>query len=232
MKSEIFFLLLPFLATLANLFMALLFVQSDAQPVLREIPDLLNSQQQRQHSVDSFIVGSDGSFQEEVLLDEDEDDEEDPMLQAMPNTDSFKAYVRADISSFYGLPPGSLKEKHPEFNGQAGKFVNMSPEMLVSTTHNRSRARATLAFFWIKEYEKLTQTDRTVYNILFSIFRVYGGMDRMGPSIIRTFDLGEAEARLVSPLTNSSLPSAGNRNKSCADSRSHRELLCIIAILS
>jgi hypothetical protein len=134
MKSDLFFLLLPFLATLVNVLMALLFVQSDAQPVLRDISNLLNSEQ-LQHSVESFIVGSDGSVQEEILLNDEVDDEEDPMLKVMPNTDGFKAYVRADISTFYGLPPGSLKEKQPEFNGQAGKFVNMSPEMLVRTYH-------------------------------------------------------------------------------------------------
>ena len=58
-----------------------------------------------------------------------EQDEEDPMLQQMPDVD-FKAYVRKDISSFYGEEPGSRTEKTPKFNGQAGKFVNMSPERL------------------------------------------------------------------------------------------------------
>lgn len=57
------------------------------------------------------------------------EDEEDPMLQQMPDVD-FKAYVRRDISSFYGEDPGSRTEKKPSFRGQAGKFVNMSPERL------------------------------------------------------------------------------------------------------
>lgn len=57
------------------------------------------------------------------------EDEEDPMLQQMPDFD-FKAYVRQDISSFYGEEPGSRTEKMPSFRGQAGKFVNMSPERL------------------------------------------------------------------------------------------------------
>jgi hypothetical protein len=60
---------------------------------------------------------------------EEVEDQEDPMLQQMPDVD-FKAYVRQDISSFYGEEPGSRTEKKPSFKGQAGKFVNMSPERL------------------------------------------------------------------------------------------------------
>jgi hypothetical protein len=60
---------------------------------------------------------------------EEVEDQEDPMLQQMPDVD-FKAYVRQDISSFYGEKPGSRTEQKPSFNGQAGKFVNMSPERL------------------------------------------------------------------------------------------------------
>eukprot|EP00934_Nitzschia_sp_Nitz4_P004919 Nitzschia sp. Nitz4//scaffold193_size40683//33718//35395//NITZ4_007505-RA/size40683-augustus-gene-0.58-mRNA-1//-1//CDS//3329540297//4909//frame0 len=55
--------------------------------------------------------------------------EDDPMLEQMPGLD-FKAYRRADISSFYREAPGSRVEQEPKFNGQAGKFVNMSPERL------------------------------------------------------------------------------------------------------
>ena len=55
--------------------------------------------------------------------------EEDPMLAKMPGLD-FKAYRRADISSFYQEERGSRTEKKPNFTGQAGKFVNMSPERL------------------------------------------------------------------------------------------------------
>jgi hypothetical protein len=62
------------------------------------------------------------------LLEEEEEDE-DPMLAKIPGLD-FKAYRRADISSFYQEPPGSRTEKKPSFTGQAGKFVNMSPERL------------------------------------------------------------------------------------------------------
>jgi len=56
---------------------------------------------------------------------------EDPMLVSMPGEFShFKVYRRADISSFYQEPPGSRTERTPAFTGQAGKFVNMSPERL------------------------------------------------------------------------------------------------------
>jgi hypothetical protein len=55
--------------------------------------------------------------------------EEDPMLAKMPGID-FMAYRRADISTIYGEAPGSRQEKVPAFQGQAGKFVNMSPERL------------------------------------------------------------------------------------------------------
>ena len=58
-------------------------------------------------------------------------EKEDPMLATMPGEFShFKAYRRADISSFYQEPPGSRIEQTPSFTGQAGKFVNMSPERL------------------------------------------------------------------------------------------------------
>jgi hypothetical protein len=59
----------------------------------------------------------------------EEEGGEDPMLAKMPGLD-FKAYRRAEISSFYQEAPGSRTEKKPKFNGQAGKFVNMSPERL------------------------------------------------------------------------------------------------------
>jgi len=63
-----------------------------------------------------------------VVGDADDDEEEDPMLREMPGTNGFKAYVRADIATFYGREPGSMIESPPQFNGQAAKFVNMSPE--------------------------------------------------------------------------------------------------------
>jgi hypothetical protein len=73
----------------------------------------------------------------QLLEDDDElcqgnivEDEKDPMLRAMPidQPPYYKdVYVRADISSFYGEAPGSRVETKPRFNGQAGKFINVSP---------------------------------------------------------------------------------------------------------
>jgi prolyl 4-hydroxylase len=62
-------------------------------------------------------------------VENDDDEEEDPMLMQMPDVD-FKAYVRKDISSMYDEEPGSRVEKTPRFNGQAAKMVNMSPDRL------------------------------------------------------------------------------------------------------
>ena len=56
-----------------------------------------------------------------------DDDEVDPNRKLIPGT-NFKAYVRADIATFYGEEPGSRQEQKPDFRGQAGKFVKMSPE--------------------------------------------------------------------------------------------------------
>jgi hypothetical protein len=60
---------------------------------------------------------------------DDDDDDDDPMLEKMPGID-FKAYKRADISSFYQEPPGSRVETTPSFNGQPAKFQNMGTERL------------------------------------------------------------------------------------------------------
>jgi hypothetical protein len=68
-------------------------------------------------------------------LAEDKDDlvdpEKDPMLKPMPETD-FEAYELSDsIATFYGQEPGSsMKERKPSFKGQAGKFINMSPDRI------------------------------------------------------------------------------------------------------
>ena len=39
----------------------------------------------------------------------------------------YDVYVRKDISSFYREEPGTCTEVKPAYNGQAVKFVNMSP---------------------------------------------------------------------------------------------------------
>jgi hypothetical protein len=76
--------------------------------------------------------GSDSGFavdQESELPFETSRPMGDPMLARMPGLD-FMAYKRPDISSMYREAPGSRHEKIPSFKGQAGKFVNMSPERL------------------------------------------------------------------------------------------------------
>jgi prolyl 4-hydroxylase len=67
------------------------------------------------------------------VYDSDEQND-DPMLRSFPELPpDFRAYVRADISSFYNRLPNSdlsgvqLKEQIPQFTGQACKFVNLSP---------------------------------------------------------------------------------------------------------
>lgn len=65
-----------------------------------------------------------------VCEDERARDENDPMLRPMPiDQHPFykEVYVRADVATFYGEEPGSRMETKPKFNGQAGKFINLSP---------------------------------------------------------------------------------------------------------
>lgn len=67
---------------------------------------------------------------EEASCDEVETDEKDPMLKLMPIDQPpylKEVYTRKDISSFYNEEAGSRVEKNPEFRGQAGKFINISP---------------------------------------------------------------------------------------------------------
>jgi hypothetical protein len=77
---------------------------------------------------DNVVCSSDVLYPNYVEID-DGDDEEDPMLEMMPGF-NFKAYKRADISSFYQEPPGSRVEMTPDFTGQAGKFQSMADERL------------------------------------------------------------------------------------------------------
>jgi hypothetical protein len=75
-------------------------------------------------SCDSITIGSDDFFGAADPLVE-----EDPMLVEMPGY-NFKAYKRADISSFYQESYGSRTEVTPAFRGQAAKFQNISPQRL------------------------------------------------------------------------------------------------------
>jgi prolyl 4-hydroxylase len=128
MKSELF-LLLPVAATLFNLLFALELNHAhskvDAQPVVNEAyvdrcAD--NSLGECYLPLDDYRKEDAENFEHDLV-----DPEQDPMLKLIPGTD-FKAYVRADVATFYGQEPGSMKERKPSFKGQAGKFINMSPD--------------------------------------------------------------------------------------------------------
>lgn len=128
MKSELF-LLLPFAATVVNLLFALqlnhVHSKVDAQPVVNEayVDRCADS------SLGECYLPFDGYREEDKESIEHDlvEPEEDPMLKLIPGTD-FKAYVRADVATFYGKEPGSMKEQKPSFKGKAGKFINMSSD--------------------------------------------------------------------------------------------------------
>ncbi|KAL7558063.1 hypothetical protein ACA910_009250 [Epithemia clementina (nom. ined.)] len=69
----------------------------------------------------TYAPYSDNSSEHDV-----DNNAKDPMLRKIPGLD-FEAYVRADIATFYRKEPGTMVERPPVFQGQAGKFVNMSP---------------------------------------------------------------------------------------------------------
>jgi hypothetical protein len=135
MKSELF-LALPVAATVFNIFFALQLNHAhskvDAQPVVVNeayIDRCLdNSLDERYLSLDDYRKDD----AEDLAEDKDDlvDPEKDPMLKPMPETD-FEAYELSDsIATFYGQEPGSMKERKPSFKGQAGKFINMSPDRI------------------------------------------------------------------------------------------------------
>lgn len=118
----------------------LLLAQVDGQ----DAPGLGASVQHRQVEGECSILGSDNALctppknawdgtveDADVVVDDNdvEEIEEDPMLEEMPGL-NFKAYKRADISSFYQESPGSRVETVPDFRGQAAKFQNMLNERL------------------------------------------------------------------------------------------------------
>ena len=136
MKSGLF-LALPFMATVANLLFASFLVvvlqprKVDAQLQPGNINDLRLGL--RPTEPEPFLTLAEEAFKkssEEESCDETETDEKDPMLKPMPidQPPYFKdVYMRKDISSFYQDEPGKHAEATPEFKGQAGKFINISP---------------------------------------------------------------------------------------------------------
>ena len=132
MKSD-FFLALPIMVTLFNVFLSIVLYSSHSNaqhPIgVREAIDDHCIGVTGEACETEFVLPL-GDTEEKFELDDVVDDnEEDPNLLMMP-VYPFKAYVRADISSFYRENPGSRVETKPKFPGQAGKFVNMSPETL------------------------------------------------------------------------------------------------------
>lgn len=137
------FILLPLAATLLNIGFVMLILpyNANAQPdvLVSSCEDCVND---GSTTVESYIL-SDGSisvgkdmetqYQKNVSrttqkIGQDETDERtSPNLKRIPGTD-FDAYVRADIATYYREEPGSRVEAVPSSPGQAGKFINMSPE--------------------------------------------------------------------------------------------------------
>ena len=137
---SVFFLALPMLATVANLLFAA-FLVSVIQP--RKVSAQLQPGNienlrlgLRPTEPEPFLKLEEEAIKksiEEESCDEPNDDDKDPMLKPMPidlPPFSKDVYTRADISSFYQEKPGSRVEKTPEFQGQAGKFINISPHRM------------------------------------------------------------------------------------------------------
>jgi len=142
-RTEVWFLALPVAVTLFNVLFAAFFcslprdtgaqnLQPDVLPVHQVRQAYQHVQQQQQQQCAGVGGANDGECSAASLLgeavDDGDDDEEDPMLRTMPGYGDFKAYVRADVSTFYGEDPGSRQETTPSFRGQAFKVVNMRPD--------------------------------------------------------------------------------------------------------
>lgn len=120
MKAEVF-LTFPCIFTGVNLLFAFRASKVQAQPVVDRV-------------LSRCSTTIDGTCQDEslygdisLLLQEDPVQSLDPNLQLLPGTNKL-VYVRPDIATFYGAEPGSMQEQEPAFQGQAAKFVNMSPD--------------------------------------------------------------------------------------------------------
>lgn len=136
MRSD-YFLALPVAATLFNVVLAVFFcmpTKTAAQQPLWQRYDVASVDRCIDLTGNDCAQGKDDDSRNLTpesnttrSLEADDDSDKDPMLQRMPGSD-FEAYVRADVSTFYGEAPGTRKEFKPKYRGQAGKFVNMSPE--------------------------------------------------------------------------------------------------------
>ena len=127
-----FFVVLPILATLCNALFTVILHVAHTSHAQQPVPN--HGLAGRCVEVTGEACGTDlNQFLDDsipaqnLVLDDKVEDEEDPQLLLMQEY-NFKAYVRADISSFYNEKPGSRMEHKPEYAGQAGKFINMSPD--------------------------------------------------------------------------------------------------------
>jgi hypothetical protein len=118
------------MATVIDLALAYLFLYSSPKAYANQIPA-----QYEGIGPESSVcmnIGEDDSCLAETIknisIEEAVPASNDPNLKEMPN--HFKAYVRPDISTFYKEKPGSRKPSSHVFNGQAGKFINMTPDRL------------------------------------------------------------------------------------------------------
>lgn len=122
------FLCLPLLATAGNLVFAILFLPSPPSVSAQGIPAQYEGVGGESVCINTLEEGScEPDTSKNISIEEAILASNDPNLKEMPNQNGFRAYVRPDISSFYKETPGRKPSTH-QFNGQAGKFINMTPE--------------------------------------------------------------------------------------------------------
>ena len=123
------YLLLPFGATVFNFALAILLFRSPkASASLVPVQSEEGPPTCLDHADDGSCTSTSVSFHN-ITIDEPVYASEDPHLVDMPGR-NFKAYVRPDVSTFYQKEPGTMQPVSPKFNGQAGKFVNLTPQRL------------------------------------------------------------------------------------------------------
>jgi prolyl 4-hydroxylase len=127
MKSRLF-LVFPLVSTVLNVLVACWLIHRTSSEL---IPALQEASQVGLCGIDGAACNEDDSISVTADFQNPAPTKasDDPYLKKMPDYD-FYAYVRKDISSFYQEEWGSRDEHTPAFKGQAGKFVNMSPDRL------------------------------------------------------------------------------------------------------
>ena len=134
-----FYLCLPVMATALNLALVVLVFSNSPKTALAS---LVPVQYEKVRTSSSNCINGEGESEghsctatyvfapENITIDEGPiDAAHDPCLMQMPNRD-FKACVRPDSATFYQKEPGSMRPKTHVFKGQAGKFVNLTPDRL------------------------------------------------------------------------------------------------------